>query len=39
MGFGVAAAGDVPVKRALIGTLCGWVCLRLLLAVAMGGGK
>jgi hypothetical protein len=39
MGFGVAAAGDVPVRRALIGTLCGWVCLRLLLAVAMGGGK
>jgi hypothetical protein len=37
MAFGVAAAGDVPVRRALIGTLCGWVCLRLLLAVAMGG--
>lgn len=37
MGFGVAAAGDVPVRRALIGTLCGWVCLRLLLSVAIGG--
>lgn len=37
MAFGVAAAGDVPTRRALIGTLCGWVCLRLVLSVAMGG--
>jgi len=38
MAFGVAAAGDVPTRRALIGTLCAWVCLRLVLSVAMGGG-
>ena len=37
MGFGVAAAGDVPVRRALIGTLVAWLCLRLLTNVAMGG--
>jgi Yip1 domain len=37
MAFGVAAAGDVPTRRALIGTLCAWVCLRLVLAVAIGG--
>lgn len=37
MAFGVAAAGDVPTRRALIGTLCGWFCLRLVLSVAMGG--
>jgi hypothetical protein len=37
MAFGVAATGDVPTRRALIGTLCGWVCLRLILSVAMGG--
>jgi len=33
----VAAAGDVPTRRALIGTLCGWLCLRLVLKTAMGG--
>ncbi len=38
MAFGVAAAGDVPTRRALICTLCAWVCLRLLLKTAMGGG-
>jgi hypothetical protein len=38
MAFGVAAAGDVPTRRALIGTLCAWVCLRLVLKTAMGGG-
>jgi len=38
MAFGVAAAGDVPTRRALIGTLCGWVCLRLGAQTAMGGG-
>jgi hypothetical protein len=37
MGFGVAFAGDVPTRRALIGTLCAWLCLRLLTSVAMGG--
>ncbi|HYY52224.1 MAG TPA: signal peptidase II [Myxococcales bacterium] len=37
MAFGVAAAGDVPAKRALIGTLCAWLCLRLVVSVAMGG--
>jgi hypothetical protein len=37
MGFGVAAVGDIPVRRALIGTLVAWVCLRLLTAVAVGG--
>ena len=37
MAFGVAAAGDVPTKRALIGTLGAWLCLRLLVSVAMGG--
>ena len=37
MAFGVAAAGDVPTRRALLGTLCAWVCLRLVLAAAMGG--
>lgn len=37
MGFGVAAAGQVPVRRALTGTLVAWVCLRLLTNVAIGG--
>src|SRR5690349_17364062 len=37
MAFGVAAAGEVPTRRALVGTLCAWVCLRLLTNVAMGG--
>jgi hypothetical protein len=36
MGFGVAAVGDVPKRRALIGTLVAWVCVRLLIAVAAG---
>jgi hypothetical protein len=39
MGFGVAAAGDVPTRRALIGTLCAWVCFRLIVSVAMGGAQ
>jgi hypothetical protein len=38
LAFGVAAAGDVPTRRALIGTLSAWVCFRLVLSVAMGGG-
>jgi hypothetical protein len=37
MGFGVAAAGDVPARRALIGTLCAWICVRLIMKVALGG--
>jgi hypothetical protein len=37
MGFGIAAAGDVPTRRALIGTLCAWVCYRLIFSVATGG--
>jgi hypothetical protein len=37
MAFGVAAAGDVPARRALIGTLCAWVCVRLVMKVALGG--
>ncbi len=37
MAFGVAATGDIPVRRALIGTLVAWVCLRLLTNVALGG--
>jgi hypothetical protein len=39
MGFGVAAAGDVPTRRALIGTLCAWVGFRLIVSVAMGGAQ
>jgi hypothetical protein len=39
MAFGVAAAGDVPTRRALIGTLGAWLCLRLVLSVAMGGAQ
>jgi hypothetical protein len=37
MGFGVVAVGDVPLRRAMTGTLVAWVCLRLLLSVAAGG--
>ena len=37
VGFGVVAAGHVPQRRAVIGTLVGWLCLRLLTQVAMGG--
>jgi hypothetical protein len=37
MGFGVAAVGDVPLRRAMIGTLVAWMCMRLLLTVAAGG--
>ena len=39
MAFGVAAAGDIPTRRALIGTLSAWLCLRLLISVAMGGAQ
>ncbi len=37
MGFGVAAAGEIPVRRAMITTLVAWFCLRLLTQVASGG--
>ena len=37
MGFGIAAAGDVPPRRALVVTLAGWLCWRLLTHVAAGG--
>jgi hypothetical protein len=37
LGYGVAFAGQVPVRRALIGTMVAWVCLRLLTKVAAGG--
>ncbi len=37
MAYGVAAAGEVPVRRALVFTLCGWVLWRLATNVAMGG--
>jgi len=38
LAFGVAAAGEVPTRRALIGTLCAWLCYRLVVSVAIGGG-
>ena len=37
MGYGIAAAAEVPPRRALIAVLCGWVFWRLLTNVAMGG--
>ena len=37
LGFGVAAVGGLPVRRALVGTLAGWVCWQLLTNVAVGG--
>jgi hypothetical protein len=36
LGFGVAAAGNVPKRRALVGTLVAWCCVRLLTKVAAG---
>ena len=38
LGFGLAACTTVPTRRALIGTLVAWVCVRLLFNVATGGG-
>lgn len=35
LGFGVAAAGQVPRRTAVTGTLVGWVCIRLLTHVAV----
>ncbi|MFT3770969.1 MAG: hypothetical protein QM820_36595 [Minicystis sp.] len=37
MGFGIAAAAQIPKGRAITGTLVAWVCYRLLTQVAMGG--
>jgi len=37
LGYGVAHAGQVALKRAMWGTMIGWVCVRLLTQVAMGG--
>jgi hypothetical protein len=37
LGYGVAAAGQIPRRNALIGTLVAWVCYRLLTNVATGG--
>lgn len=36
LGYGVAAAGQVPRRTALVGTLIAWVCYRLLTQVAAG---
>ncbi|MFO0590547.1 MAG: hypothetical protein U0441_23600 [Polyangiaceae bacterium] len=36
LAFGVAAVGQVPRRRAVIGTLVAWVCVRLLTNVAAG---
>lgn len=37
MGYGVAAAAQVPKKTAIAGTLIAWVCYQLLSHVATGG--
>ena len=37
MGYGVAAAGRVPRRTAVLGTLIAWACYRLLTNVALGG--
>lgn len=37
MGFGLAAAAEVPRRTAVVGTLIAWVCYQLLTRVAMGG--
>jgi hypothetical protein len=37
LAYGVAYAGRVPLKRAMWGTMIGWVCVRLLTQVATGG--
>jgi hypothetical protein len=37
VGFGLIAAGHVPQRRALAGTLIAWLCLRLVTQVAAGG--
>jgi hypothetical protein len=37
LAYGVAFAGQIPIKRALGGTMVAWICLRLLTRVATGG--
>lgn len=37
MGYGVIAAGQVPKRTAIVGTLVAWLCYRLLTQVAIGG--
>ncbi len=37
VGFGLAAAGRLPQRRALFATLVAWLCVRLLTQVALGG--
>ena len=37
LAYGVAFAGQIPLRRALTGTMIAWVCLRLLTRVAAGG--
>jgi len=37
LGFGVAAAAKLPLKRALVGTGVAWICFRLITRVAVGG--
>lgn len=37
MAYGVSAVGQVPKRRALIGTVIAWLCYRLLTQVAIGG--
>ena len=36
MAYGVAAAGQLPKKNAVIGTIVAWICYRLLSEVAIG---
>jgi hypothetical protein len=38
LGYGLLFAANLPRRRALAGTLIGWLCFRLLTTVAMGGG-
>jgi hypothetical protein len=38
IGFGLVVAGQLPRRRALVGTMVAWVCYRLLTHVAGGGG-
>jgi hypothetical protein len=37
LGFGLSTAAQLPLRRALTGTLIAWLCYRLLRFVAMGG--
>jgi hypothetical protein len=38
LAYGLVFAANLPRRRALAGTLIGWLCFRLLTHVAMGGG-